>query len=109
MPPLLSAVAAVLFYPKVTNTAVAPLETLGDTCGTIREVPEIRVDTIGDLAPGCSIYAFCDACQHSAKLNLTRLKLKYGPGLLLDNVKRCVTCSRGGRRTAEIWLVNSAK
>jgi hypothetical protein len=72
-----------------------------------REVPEIRVDTIGDLAPGCSIYAFCDACRHSAKL--TRLKLKYGPGLLLDDVKRCVTCSRCGERTAEIRLVSSAK
>jgi hypothetical protein len=72
-------------------------------------MPEICVDTIGDLAPGCSIYAFCDPCQHSAKLNLTRLKLKYGPGLLLDDLKGRVTRSRCGRRTAEIRLVNSAK
>ena len=72
-------------------------------------MPEIRVDTIGDLAPGCSIYAFCDRCQRSAQVNLVRLRMKYGPGLSLDDVKRCVTCSRCGRRTAEIRLVNSAK
>ena len=72
-------------------------------------MPEIRVDTISDLAPGCSIYAFCDACQHSAKLNLVKLRMRYGPGLRLDALKRCVTCRRCGRRTAEIRLVNSAK
>jgi hypothetical protein len=67
----------------------------------------IRIDTIGDLAPGAAIYAFCDPCRHSAKLNLVKLRLKYGPGLLLDDVKRCVTCSRCGRRTSEIRLVHS--
>ena len=70
---------------------------------------QIRIDTIGDLAPGCAIYACCDSCQRSAKLNLVRLRMQYGPGLLLDDVKRCVMCSRCGRRTAEIRLVNSAK
>jgi hypothetical protein len=69
----------------------------------------IRVDTIGDLAPGCSIYAFCDSCRRSAKVNLVKLRMQYGPDLSLDDVKRCVTCSRCGRRTAEIRLVNSAK
>jgi hypothetical protein len=72
-------------------------------------VPEIRVDTIGDLSPETAIYAFCDPCRHSATLNLVKLRMQYGPGLLLDDVKRCVTCSRCGRRTAEIRLVNSAK
>jgi hypothetical protein len=70
-------------------------------------VPEIRIDTLGDLSPTTAIYAFCEPCGHSAKLNLTKLKLKHGPGLLLDDVKRCVTCGRCGRRTAEIRLVNS--
>ena len=72
-------------------------------------MPEVRIDTIGDLAPGCSIWACCDLCGRSAKLNLVKLRMQYGPGLLLDDVKRCVTCSRCGRRTAEIRLVNSAK
>ena len=77
-----------------------------------REVPrvsEIRVDTIGDLAPGCAIWACCDGCRRSAKLNLVKLRMQYGPGLLLDDLKRCVTCNRCGRRTAEIRLVNSAR
>lgn len=39
----------------------------------------------------CSIYAFCDSCRRSAKLNLVKLRMQYGPGLLLDDVKRCVT------------------
>jgi bacterioferritin-associated ferredoxin len=72
-------------------------------------VPEIRVDTIGDLAPRCAIYACCDSCRRSAKLNLVKLRMLYGPGLLLDDLKRCVTCSQCGRRTTEIRLVNSAK
>jgi hypothetical protein len=72
-------------------------------------VPEIRVDTIGELAPGRAIYAFCDLCRRSARLNLVKLRMQYGPGLLLDELKRCVTCSKCGRRTAEIRLVNSAK
>ena len=72
-------------------------------------VPEIRVDTIGDLAPGCAIYAFCDSCRRSGKLNLVKLRMQYGPGLLLDDLKRCVTCRRCTQRTAEIRLVNSAK
>jgi hypothetical protein len=72
-------------------------------------VPEIRVDTIGDLAPGCAIYAFCDSCRRSAKVNLLKLRMQYGADLRLDDLKRCVTCSRCGRRTAEIRLVNSAK
>jgi len=53
-----------------------------------REVPrvsEIRVDTIGDLAPGCAIWACCDGCRRSAKLNLVKLRMQYGPGLLLDD------------------------
>jgi hypothetical protein len=72
-------------------------------------VPEIRIDTIGDLSPTTAIYAFCDTCRRSAKVNLVKLRMQYGPGLLLDDVKRCVRCSRCGRRTAEIRLVNSAK
>jgi hypothetical protein len=72
-------------------------------------VPEIRVDTIGDLSATTAIYAFCDSCRRSAKLNLVKVRMQYGPGLLLDDVKRCVTCSRCGQRTSEIRLVNSAK
>jgi len=75
----------------------------------VPRVPEIRVDTIGDLAPGCSIWPCCDGCRRSAKLNLVKLRMNYGPGLLLDDLKRCVTCNRCGRRTAEIRLVNSAR
>jgi hypothetical protein len=70
-------------------------------------MPEIRVDTIGDLAPGAAIYAFCDSCRHSAKLNLVWLKRKYGPGLSLADVQRGVTCSLCGRRTSEIRIVHS--
>ena len=72
-------------------------------------VSEIRVDTIGDLVPGCAIWACCDGCRRSAKLNLVKLRMQYGPGLLLDDLKRCVTCRRCTQRTAEIRLVNSAK
>jgi hypothetical protein len=72
-------------------------------------VPEIRVDTIGDLSPTNAIYACCDSCQRSAKLNLVKLRMQCGRGLRLDDLKRCVKCSRCGQRTAEIRLVNSAK
>jgi hypothetical protein len=38
--------------------------------GARHDAHVIRIDTIGDLARGCAIYAYCKSRQRSARLNL---------------------------------------
>src|SRR4029079_2092241 len=40
--------------------------------------------------------------RRSAKLSLAKQRMQYGLGLLIDDLKRCVTCSRCERRTGKL-------
>ena len=58
-------------------------------------MPEIRVDTIGDLARSVEIYAYCNRCRRSAKLN--PLRFPDRPLLRISLIQRwkveCLTYS----------------
>jgi hypothetical protein len=51
-----------------------------------REEPRQRpvvIRTIGDLGERNQLYACCDACRHTSRLDLAALRERYGPQLSL--------------------------
>jgi hypothetical protein len=68
-------------------------------------VQEIRLETLGDLGSNHAIYALCNACNRSTRLNADRLAAVYGLGLRIDELKRRLACSKCGERTREIRIV----
>jgi hypothetical protein len=73
-----------------------------------REGPRQRpivIRTIGDLGERNELYAYCDACRHSNRLDLAELREWYGPNLSLKALRRRLRCSRCGGRSVEVFHV----
>ena len=65
------------------------------------------LDTLADLGDSHVIFAFCDPCGRSTRLNTVRLIAVYGAGFAVQDLKRRLTCSRWGERPREIRIVYS--
>jgi hypothetical protein len=74
-----------------------------------REEPRQRpivIRTLGDLGERNELYAYCDSCRHSSRLDLAELRERHGPDLSLNALRSRLRCSRCGARSAEtthVW------
>jgi hypothetical protein len=65
----------------------------------------IAVEAIGDLGERGQLYAYCDACRHSVRLDLDGLRERYGAQLSLKRLRAKLRCSRCGGRSVETFHV----
>jgi hypothetical protein len=65
------------------------------------------LNTIADLGDSHVIWAFCDACDRSTRLNTARLVAVNGGELAIADLKRRLTCRKCGDRPREIRIVYS--
>jgi hypothetical protein len=70
-------------------------------------VSETGLYTLADLSEYHAIYAFCDPCNRSVKLNPSRLAAMYGQRFSIAELKHRLTCRSCGERTREIRIVYS--
>jgi hypothetical protein len=67
-------------------------------------VPETRLDTIGQLAPGQSLWAVCKGCDRRARLDVAALVEEHGAFMTLRELGKRVTCSRCGKRSGRVEI-----
>lgn len=60
--------------------------------------------TLGDLSPEQRLWANCEHCGHSRKLDLDDLRTKYGTRLPLRRLGRMLRCRRCQQRAAKVML-----
>jgi hypothetical protein len=66
----------------------------------------VPIKTVGDLAgTRTELFAYCNACRHSAQLDLEALCVEYGRRLSLPRMRSRLRCSRCGTRCPEIMHV----
>jgi hypothetical protein len=68
----------------------------------------VAIPTIGDLGERNHLYAYCNACRHSSRLDLAALRERYGPQLSLKSLRARLRCSRCGARFIETFHVLDA-
>jgi hypothetical protein len=65
----------------------------------------VAIRTLGDLGEQSQLYAYCDACRHSAQLDLAALRERCGPQLPLKRLQGRLRCSHCGARAAQTFHV----
>jgi hypothetical protein len=66
---------------------------------------ELGLHTLADLSEHHAIYAFCDPCGRSVKLDPARLAAMYGQRFSIAELKLRLTCRSCGERTRQIRIV----
>ncbi|HEX5047614.1 MAG TPA: hypothetical protein VFX89_10870 [Gammaproteobacteria bacterium] len=67
-------------------------------------MPETRVDTIGQLGTGQSLWAVCASCDRRTRLDVAALVEEHGAFLTLRELAKRVKCRRCGKRSGRIEL-----
>jgi hypothetical protein len=70
----------------------------------------IAIRMLGDLGERERLYAYCNVCRHSGRLDLVALRKRYGAQLSLNSLRGRLRCSRCGARVAQafhMWNVDS--
>ncbi|HZF30613.1 MAG TPA: hypothetical protein VE907_15970 [Gammaproteobacteria bacterium] len=67
-------------------------------------MPETRLDTIGQLSPGQSLWAVCKSCDRRTQLDVRALLGEHGAFMTLRELAKRVTCGRCGKRSGRIEL-----
>jgi hypothetical protein len=70
-------------------------------------VKEIRLETLGDLGSNHTIYAICDACNRSTRVERGSARGCVRSSLRIDELKRRLACSKCGKPTREIRIVST--
>jgi hypothetical protein len=65
------------------------------------------LNTLGELGDSHAIYADCDRCSRSIKLNTARLAAVYGAAFTIAALKYRLTCRNCGARPRQIRIVYS--
>jgi hypothetical protein len=60
--------------------------------------------TLGDLSTGQRLWANCEHCGHSRKLDLDDLRTKYGTRMPLRRLDRMLRCRRCQQRVGKVML-----
>jgi len=68
-------------------------------------VPRLGLNTLADLGASHAIYADCDACSRSIRLDAARLGAVHGPQLSIAELKHRLTCRNCGARPRQIRIV----
>ena len=68
-------------------------------------MPGRGLNTLADLGDSHAIYADCDRCSRSIKLNGARLAAIYGAELTIAELKHRLTCRNCGARPRQIRIV----
>lgn len=66
---------------------------------------EPGLHTVADLADRHVIYAHCEPCGRSVRLDSRRLVALYGAGLTIPELRNRLTCADCGKRRQEIRIV----
>ena len=62
-----------------------------------------HIDTLANLGPNFWLAAYCRTCFRYTRLERTRLILRYGPDIDLDDLRARLTCSGCGARDALLY------
>ncbi len=65
----------------------------------------VVVRTLGDLSPAQRLWANCEHCGHSRKLDVDDLRMKYGTRLPLQRLGRMLRCRRCQQRAAKVMSI----
>ena len=64
----------------------------------------IVISNIGDLGGRQHLYAYCNACRQSIRLDLDGLRERYGAGLLVKRLRPRLSCSCCGARALPMFF-----
>jgi hypothetical protein len=67
----------------------------------------IVIRTLGDLGPNERLWASCERCGHSLKLDLEDLRTKYGTRMPIRRIAGMLRCGRCRNRDARLMLTYS--
>lgn len=67
-------------------------------------MPERGLNTLADLGDQHAIYAFCDPCKRSERLNTDRIAAVYGADFTIAELKHRLTCRNCGARPRQIRI-----
>jgi len=68
-------------------------------------MPRRGLNTLADLGDSHAIYADCDPCSRSIRLNAARLAAIYGPQFTIAELKHRLTCRNCNARPRQIRIV----
>lgn len=70
------------------------------------EKREIVIERVEQILDAYWLWAHCQVCQHSARLDAHALVERHGPGLLIDTVRERARCSACRSRTVAVYMIS---
>ena len=65
---------------------------------------ETGLKTLADLGDDHAVYALCDTCRRSVRLNPARLAAAYGAAFTIAELRHRLTCRSCGARPRQIRI-----